>query len=267
MNDNPPNHPIDKSMLPKTVPFTQTWHTKPYPSISPNRPELSAKGRNIVVTGGGAGIGNAIAIGFAQAGARSVTILGRHVERLMSGVATVKAAVSEGGETKIFHEPVDLLSREATNKAFQAIASRIPGGKIDVLVSNAGAVPIISSIADSTDEQFLVAFQGQVMTAVHAIQAFLPLAGPNPIILSTNTCIAHWPAINKLGLYSFSRAALLRITDHLQHENPHLHVVSVQPGWVATAGNGYDPNAPDDGMLFPFLPPYEQPVALNHLTS
>ena len=43
--------------IPKFTSFTKTWHNKPYASISPSRPELSAKGKNVVVTGGGTGIG------------------------------------------------------------------------------------------------------------------------------------------------------------------------------------------------------------------
>lgn len=211
-------------MLPEYVPFKKTWHTKPYPSISPTRTELSAKGRNVVATGGGIGIGNAIAIDFAQAGAKSVTILGRRVEKLISGVADIKAAVPEESDIKICYESADLSSREAANEAFRTLASKIPDGKIDVLVSNASAVPIISNIANATDEQLLEAFRGQVMTKVHAIQAFIPLAGPNPVLLSTNTCIAHWPAINNFGLYSFTRAAVIRIVENLQKENPHLYV-------------------------------------------
>lgn len=68
--------------LPSFVSFTQTWHNKPYDYISPDRQELSMAGQNVVVVGGGTGIGKATAIAFAQAGAASVSILGRHVDRV-----------------------------------------------------------------------------------------------------------------------------------------------------------------------------------------
>jgi hypothetical protein len=66
--------------------FTKTWHSKPYPAISPTRPELSVAGKNIVVTGCGAGIGKAIAMSFAQAGASSITIHGRREGRLKTSL-------------------------------------------------------------------------------------------------------------------------------------------------------------------------------------
>lgn len=239
---------FDESMIPKYVPFTKKFHNKPYPSISPTRPELSAAGKNIVITGGGADIGNAIAVGFAQAGAASITILGRRPEKLEAGIISIKAAIPIGNTTQVYHHPVDLSSREETNTVFQTIASQIPGGKIDVLVSNAGSFPIVTPITSTTDEQLLSSFTTKVLTAMHAIQAFIPLAGPNPILLSTNTCIAHFPPMQGFGLYAATRAALVRLTDYIQMENPTLRLISIHPGWVATEGNSYDRNATDDGM-------------------
>jgi len=243
---------VDVTTFPKFTPFTKAWHTEPYPFISPTRPELSAAGRNIVVTGGGAGIGNAIAVAFATAGAKSVTIIGRRLEKLRTGAASVRAAVPENAETQVFYEQADLLSHDDTTRAFAAIAGKV-GGKIHVLVSNAGpvseggATPASRLISDATDEQLVGSFRGIVLTAIHAMQAFLPLAGPNPVLLSTNTCFAHWPAIPNFGLYSCGRAALLKFTDYIQAENPHVRIVSVQPGWVATEGNGFQKEATDSG--------------------
>jgi hypothetical protein len=52
------------------TPFpTKTSHKTAYPAISPTRPELTAKGKTIVITGGGTGIGAETALYFAKAGA------------------------------------------------------------------------------------------------------------------------------------------------------------------------------------------------------
>ncbi|KAK4233367.1 hypothetical protein C8A03DRAFT_19550 [Achaetomium macrosporum] len=65
------------------MPFaTATWHNATYPAISPLRPELSAKGKTIVITGAGTGIGRQAALSFANAGAARVVLLGRMASTL-----------------------------------------------------------------------------------------------------------------------------------------------------------------------------------------
>ncbi|TID18510.1 putative short chain dehydrogenase [Venturia nashicola] len=53
------------------------WHNDTYASIDPKRPELSAKGKKVVITGEGYGISRDTAIAFAEAGAAAIAILGR----------------------------------------------------------------------------------------------------------------------------------------------------------------------------------------------
>lgn len=116
---------VNPGHFPKVIPFTKTWHTGPYDFISPTRPELSAAGRNVIVTGGATGIGNAIAVAFAQAGAKSVAIVGRRLDALKSGAATISAALPTGSDTQVLYEQADLLSRADTTKALQSIASKV----------------------------------------------------------------------------------------------------------------------------------------------
>jgi short-subunit dehydrogenase involved in D-alanine esterification of teichoic acids len=52
------------------------WHSTSYPAIDPSRPELNAKGKVVVVFGGGSGIGAAIVKAFAAAGASNIAIFG-----------------------------------------------------------------------------------------------------------------------------------------------------------------------------------------------
>jgi hypothetical protein len=60
----------------------QGWHNDIYPAIDPTRPELSAKGKSVVITGGGSGIGPQIARPFAIAGAKDIGIIGRRKNSL-----------------------------------------------------------------------------------------------------------------------------------------------------------------------------------------
>ncbi|KAH8814804.1 oxidoreductase [Xylogone sp. PMI_703] len=221
--------------------FTKTWHTEPYPFISPKRPELSAKGKNVIVTGGATGIGNSIAVAFAQAGAKSVSIIGRRLDKLKEGEKTILATASN--EVTVLYETADLMNRDQTIAAFKSIAEKV--GKVDILVSNAGTGGGKGEVATFSAESLMENIGLAVVTALHAFQAFLPVAGPNPILLNTSTGLAHiapWPGA---GPYPTSKAAALKLTDYIAAENPHIHVVSIQPGWVPTELNGYEEQAMD----------------------
>ena len=90
------------------------------------RAELFA-GRHVVVTGGGTGIGAAVARGFAMQGAM-VTVMGRRVEALQAVVhlgARIEAVVC------------DVTDEASVARAFADAHARAP---VDTLVNNAGAV-------------------------------------------------------------------------------------------------------------------------------
>src|SRR3954453_4349057 len=96
-----------------------------------------------VVTGGGRGLGRAIACGLAQHGAKLV-ICGRNA-------ATLETAAGEIGGEVLTHAAD--VSREADVLALRdAALARF--GRIDVLVNNAGVNPIYKGIDRTTLEEW-----------------------------------------------------------------------------------------------------------------
>lgn len=231
------------------VSFTQEWHSQPYPFISPARPELSAKGKNIVITGGGTGIGRAIGIAFAQAGAKSICVMGRRADKLAMSVSVISnaaAASFHGDTTKVFYEVVDLVDMEQTVKVFDSIASKV--GKIHILVSNAGASSELLPVAKYHTETLTRAFESNVVSALHTFQAFLPHASPeDPVVLNTTSSLANISPLADSGAYSATKACAMKLWDQIAKENKHLRVVSVHPGWTPTELNGNQEEAPDAG--------------------
>jgi len=88
------------------------------------------EGRVAIVTGGGSGIGRAIAEAFAAEGAR-VAIAGRRREKLDETVAAIAAA---GGTALAV--PTDVASEEQVSHLFAA--TQAAWGRLDLLVNNAG---------------------------------------------------------------------------------------------------------------------------------
>jgi NAD(P)-dependent dehydrogenase (short-subunit alcohol dehydrogenase family) len=234
----------DASTFPKPFPFTKKWHTEPYPSISPERPELSVAGKNVIVTGGGTGIGNAIATAFAKAGAKTLTIIGRRVDRLETGVASIRAAALDS-KTSVSYEAADLTSAVDVEKALDNIVSK--GGKIDIVVSNAGTLPDPGLIVGYDAQTLMRGFELNTMTVFNVLQAFVPRAGADPVFVNITTNTAHMRPIAGIGAYTVSKAAGLKLVEQFSFENPGFHVVQLHPGTIPTAMNGNLEGAPDVG--------------------
>lgn len=222
--------------------FTKTYHNTTYAAISPTRPELSYAGKNVLVTGGGSGIGQAISIGFAEAGAKSVTILGRSVERLQQGLAEIKEAAGDT-PTELLYEAADIAEPSQLAKAFESVAAKV--GKIDVLVSNASAAGIVGKLADLKPGDLADALRTDVVGALNVFQAFISVAGPSPVVLNTSSALAYIDPYPNIAIYVTAKAAALRIWQAVAVEHPELRLVHIQPGYIPTAINNYDKDATD----------------------
>jgi NAD(P)-dependent dehydrogenase (short-subunit alcohol dehydrogenase family) len=86
-------------------------------------------GKVIAVTGGGTGLGKAMALEFARLGGK-IAILSRGEEHRRKGVAAIEA---EGGQAAGFE--VDVRKAEVVAQAFDAIEAEL--GAVDVLINNA----------------------------------------------------------------------------------------------------------------------------------
>src|SRR5262245_18178227 len=89
-------------------------------------------GRSILVTGGGSGLGLAMATTFAAHGAK-VAIAGRRQERLEAAAKEIASAAREGGEAAFF--PADVRDPEQASRLVDDAAARF--GRLDGLVNNA----------------------------------------------------------------------------------------------------------------------------------
>ncbi|KAF4496578.1 3-oxoacyl-(acyl-carrier-) reductase [Fusarium agapanthi] len=230
------------------VSFTKTWRNTPYPSIDPTRPELSSAGKLVAITGGGTGIGGSIAIAFAQIGASTIAILGRRLDRLEAAVAEI--AEASGGKTNVIFEAVDISQRSKLDAAVTRLVKREDGAKVDIPISNAGVASDMGTVVGFDEAEFRRGIELNVVGAFNTLQTFGPCLTSNAYVFNTSTGMVHlWP-IAQGWAYAPVKAAVFKMFQYLQDDNPKWHVVQIQPGVIRTELNErFDVVGQDDPSL------------------
>jgi sorbose reductase len=187
------------------------------------------KGKVAVVTGGGRGIGQTVAIGLAKAGAE-IAILCR------SGAdETVKMIEDEGG--KAYWIATDVTKEESVDVAFSEILTR--SGSIDIVFNNAG-ICMHQSTLEATIAEFRkvidVNLTGQFIVARAAGKVMIDrgIRGSIINVASMSGSIVNVPQMQ--CSYNASKAAVIHMTKSLAAEwaQNQIRVNSLSPGYVAT---------------------------------
>lgn len=163
-----------------------------------------------LITGGGRGIGRAIAIGYADEGAK-VVISARSQEQL-DEVANVISA--QGGDVFAVH--ADLRNRAEVENLVQQTVEKY--GQIDILVNNAGINPR-GFFLETTDEEWDEVWKINVMGVVHCCRAVLPIMQQQGSgnIINIGSGMGQVGHAN-LSIYCASKAALHGLTQAIAEE-------------------------------------------------
>lgn len=160
-------------------------------------------GRTAIVTGGGSGIGRAIAAAFAAEGAH-VVVAGRSPDRLHA------AATSIGD--RVTAVPTDVTDEDEVVRLFATVVER--HGSVEILVNSAGAFA-----GDVTDEQDVAAFRrvldtNVVGTFLCAREAFRHMRGRGGRIINVGSIAARRARAHSTA-YSASKHAVWGLTQAL----------------------------------------------------
>jgi NAD(P)-dependent dehydrogenase (short-subunit alcohol dehydrogenase family) len=208
--------------------FTEISHRSSYPDISPSNPILTAAGKVIIITGGGTGIGKAIATAFSEARAAVVILIGRTEDHLKATQAELSLVTT----TIVDYFVADITDQATVETAFSTAFHRY--GKVDVLVNNAGYLSVHTSLAKSPLEDYWHGFEINVKGPIITTQAFMKIAQTGATLINVSSGAAHIPYIEGFSGYSAAKLAAAKIMEYVQHENSKLRVFNLNPGYVET---------------------------------
>jgi NAD(P)-dependent dehydrogenase (short-subunit alcohol dehydrogenase family) len=191
---------------------------------------FSLEGKVAIVTGGSRGIGRAIALGLAEAGA-DVAIGARKAESLAEAVAAIETI-----GRRALAVPTNVRDADALRVLVDETKRRL--GRVDILVNNAGTNPVFGMMHELEERAWDVVMNTNVRAAwqlsLYAREAMLEHgAGGSIINVGSNTGIRPTPG---LGAYAISKAALVMLTKVCAKEwgRDGIRVNCIEPGVIRT---------------------------------
>ena len=186
---------------------------------------FSLKGQLAIVTGGGTGLGFAMASCLAASGAR-VVIAGRRVEILEEAAKKLGPSV--------IAEPYDVRDLNAAGPFIVKIEERY--GAPGILINNAG-LHVKKTLENHTVEDFRAVMATHVEGAFAITRAAVPLmkrAGQGRILFIAS--MSSFLGIPEVVAYSAAKSAYLGMVRSLAAElgPSNIHVNAIAPGWIET---------------------------------
>ncbi|MFK7810886.1 MAG: SDR family NAD(P)-dependent oxidoreductase [Maribacter sp.] len=188
--------------------------------------KFNLQGKSAIITGGGSGIGRAIAIALAGNGA-SVHIFDLKEEEALQVVAEIKA---NGGNA--FAHECNVANQQQVKAKVETIGQ---SGDIDILINNAG-IAHIGNVENTAEADLDRVYQVNIKGVYNCINAVIPrMKGKGGVILNMAS-IASSVGIKDRFAYSMSKGAVLTMTysvakDYLEYN---IRCNSISPGRVHT---------------------------------
>ncbi len=191
--------------------------------------KFSLKGKSGIVTGGGSGIGKAIAKGIVEAGAE-IVIAGRNKERLEEAVKEIKKF---GGPVVAVRANISKM--EDIKKLVDQTVETF--GKIDFLFNNAGIIrrtPSEDFTEKDWDETIQINLKGPFFLAQAVARVMISQKRKGKIINTSS--LAAVQGGKRVPAYVASKGGLAQVTKSMANDWAKYNILvnAIGPGWVKT---------------------------------
>ena len=207
---------------------------------------ISLKGQVAIVTGGGRGIGRAIVLALAKAGA-AVAVVARTEEQLAETVNLTKSA---GGQAIAF--PADVTDRQAVEQMVAKVEQQM--GSVDLLVANAGhgglpGGPIWEANPDEWLRCIGVNVRGPFLCIRAVVPGMITRHRGRVVVTASGSGLKAGPYSSA---YVVSQCAAIRLTENLAAETKEhgVRAFAITPGIVRTAMTEAAAESPADEKYF-----------------
>lgn len=200
-------------------------------TASTNVHSVDLGGRVAIVTGAARGIGRAIATTLAAHGA-AVVVTDLPSESVLLGTLVAEITASGG---RALLQAADIASKSTVDALVRAAVAW--GGRLDVLVNNAGIhlypVPLLTVTETEWDRVMAVNVKGVLFACQAAIPHMRAQGGGSVINIASDSA---FDVIADEGGYGISKIAVVRMASYLAKElsGTGVRVNSLAPGWVRT---------------------------------
>ena len=189
---------------------------------------MNLKGKNALITGGGRGLGKAVAVALANEGV-NVGITGRNEESLKTTVAELEKL-----GVKAAYSVFDVEEMAQVEQGVASIASQLGG--IDILINNAG-VGDFGSFEEMPVETWEKVMKVNLFGVYYVAKAALPYLKQNKegdIVNVAST--AGLKGAPNMSAYCASKAAVISLSQSLMAElrKFNIRVITLTPGTIAT---------------------------------
>jgi len=202
---------------------------------------VQLKDKTAIVTGGGRGIGRAVAIAFAAEGA-NVCVTARSADEINEVAETITASGRKG-----LAVPCDVADRAAVEAMVTSAAEQL--GHVDILFNNAGGGTERTMVADCDPDRWANVVEVNLLGAFYAARAVLPhmRAVGGGKIINVGSGMGHLARpgnssynVAKAGLWMFTRCLATEVWE----DNIAVNELVPGPVYTQLTSDIFDPAVP-----------------------